>query len=94
MNKFSKLSVSDSFNAVQGPLSPAAINLKQVVVQAGLIIVGVTVFALISHYSTKSLLGKIAAQRDEILTQILKDRQPDGNAANPDSPKTAPVNEV
>jgi len=94
MNKFSKLSEAESFNIMQGPLSPAAINWKQVGVEAGLIIVGVTVFAVISHYSAKSLLGKIAAQRDEILTQILKDWQPDANAANPDSPKTAPVNEV
>ena len=94
MSKFSQTSVADSFNLVKGPPPPAAINWKQVGVQAGLIIIGVTVFAVISHHSLKSVATKLIAQQKEILTQILKDRQPDGNAANPDSPKTAPVNEV
>ena len=87
MTKYSSLSVSESFNRMKGPPSPAAINWKQVAIQGGLIIVGVSLFAVITHYSLKSLTQGMVVKFDEALARNLtKDGLTNQNSVKTPSP--------
>lgn len=75
MSYLKEPSVSDSFNYLTMPRNPADINWKQVAVQAGLIVVGVSVFAILIHTSTKNLINQIVIKSEEMLKRGMNDHE-------------------